>query len=116
MRKGLLVHVLTDPHTGGCTNGGITTRHHQFILTGDGVEGPFTPDESVPELRLVRRNIGRGEYLHAEPVEAPRDERTVGPMFGGNFITTSDSRFPNRYPIPVHDRWESPALNEALSR
>jgi len=27
-------------------------------------------------------------------------------MFGGNFIYTSDSRFPNKYPIAIHDRYE----------
>lgn len=29
-----------------------------------------------------------------------------GGMFGGNFISTSDSRFPTTAPIPVHDRFE----------
>lgn len=29
-----------------------------------------------------------------------------GGMFGGNYITTSDSRFPTTAPIPVHDRFE----------
>jgi hypothetical protein len=28
-------------------------------------------------------------------------------MFGGNFIHTSDSRFPSSAPIAVHDRVES---------
>ena len=28
-------------------------------------------------------------------------------MFGGNFIYTSDSRFPSRAPIQVHDRVEN---------
>ena len=27
-------------------------------------------------------------------------------MAGGNFIVSSDARFPGRYPIPVHDRTE----------
>jgi hypothetical protein len=60
---------------------------------------------------VTRDLAGIGEYLHAEPVDGERDARregkTVGPMFGGNFVYTSDSRFPNKYPIPVHDRWES---------
>ena len=53
-------------------------------------------------------------YVHAEPVDKP--EGKVGPMFGGNFIYTSDSRFPNDYPIPVHDRFETPEQAEILSR
>jgi hypothetical protein len=28
-------------------------------------------------------------------------------MFGGNFVYTSDSRFPSNSPIAVHDRVES---------
>jgi hypothetical protein len=32
----------------------------------------------------------------------------VGPMFGGNFLWTSDSRFRRLFdgPIPIHDRFE----------
>jgi hypothetical protein len=37
-------------------------------------------------------------------------------MFGGCFLWTSDGRFPSPHPIALHDRWESPELNEALSR
>ena len=41
----------------------------------------------------------------ARPVD---DEGNVkqGGMFGGNYIKTSDSRFPVTSPIPVHDRFE----------
>lgn len=33
-------------------------------------------------------------------------ELRQGGMFGGNYISTSDSRFPTTAPIPVHDRFE----------
>lgn len=102
--RGLLVHVLRDAG-GGSTNGGVSSTYDAFILVGPGVDGPFEPSDDCPALVLVRRNIS-GEYLHVEPPAAVGG--MVGPMFGGNFVYTSDSRFPGRYPIPVHDRYESP--------
>ena len=39
----------------------------------------------------------------------------VGYMFGGNFIHTSDSRIPNDYPIPIHDRQETQEQYNHLS-
>ena len=108
---GLLVFVLRSKTD--CTNGGISSKHDQFVLTGPGIEGPFIPDARAPELRLVRRDIG-GEYLSCEPVARPAGK--VGPMFGGNFIHTSDSRFPSKYPIPVHDRFDTQADYDSLTR
>jgi len=66
----------------------------------------FEADESKPAVRLVRRKFNFGdkeyEYIHAVPYDQP-DGRA---MFGGTFIFTSDSRFPSKYPIPLHDRFE----------
>jgi hypothetical protein len=45
-------------------------------------------------VRVVARPVG------------PDGKARTGGMFGGNFITTSDSRFPVTAPIPVHDRFE----------
>lgn len=106
--KGLLVFVLR-PAGGGSQNGGVTATHDQFILTWDrALAEPapvFEPDEQTPELRLQTR-CGR---LIAIPVGDPRlhDGTHRGPMFGGCYITSSDSRFPGEYPIPVHDRFEA---------
>lgn len=46
-------------------------------------------------------------YYHAEPIDQPSG--MVGPMFGGNFCYSSDSRFREicQYPIPIHDRFET---------
>ena len=100
IRTGLLVHVYRGRFSSGI--GGVSDRHQSFVLTEEGVEGPFRPTPEFPELRLVRRTIMRRKYLHAEPVIAE-----AGWSFGGNFVFTSDSRFPNDYPIPVHDRREN---------
>jgi len=103
-KKGLGVNVLRGMHDS--TNNGVTSRFNRFILLGSDVSGVFEPDRKTPALRLVRRTISGKPYLHAEPL-APVPQGMVGYMFGGNFIFTSDSRFPSSYPIPVHDRMDT---------
>jgi len=99
---------------GDCTNGGVTSRVNAVVLLGETEPVP-TRTAPVVYLRLVRRWAGTPrEYLHAEPIEQPKD--CVGPMMGGNFIYSSDSHFPSRYPIPVHDRFETPEQYEKLTR
>ncbi|HRW21306.1 MAG TPA: hypothetical protein P5509_04980 [Bacteroidales bacterium] len=102
---GLYVTVYKDADGSDCSANGITSCYSRLILVGEGVDGPFEVKKGEPYLKFVKRNMGRGEYLHAEPVNFGSGE--IGPMFGGNFIYTSDSRFPSDYPIPVHDRFES---------
>jgi hypothetical protein len=66
----------------------------------------FKPNESRPAVRLIRRKFRFGsdeyEYIHAVPYNQSDSEG----MFGGTFIYSSDSRFPSKYPIPLHDRVE----------
>ncbi len=98
--KGLICSVYTDRFID--VLGVIKTN--QVTLIGDGVEGPFEPSEDAPAVRLVRRTFGDYKYLHAEP-----SLRRNGAwyMASGKFIWTCDSRFPNDYPIALHDRVES---------
>ena len=84
------------------------------ILTGGNVPEISSPTKDTPELKLIKRYLFGSEYLSAEPVEPP-DPGTIGYMFGGTFIYTSDSRFPSKQPIPVHDRQESQAMYNQLS-
>lgn len=37
-------------------------------------------------------------------------------MFSGAFVYTSDSRFPNQFPIPVHDRSEVEETRDEVAR
>lgn len=112
--KTLPAYVYRDAKLGDCTNGGISERYDTLYLICD--EGySEKEDDSTELLRLVRRNFCGREYLHAEPT-TPTPEGCVGPMFGGNFIYTCDSRFPSPYPIPVHDRYETYEEYELLSR
>lgn len=105
-RKGLLVSVLRREGQ-DCTAKGITSQVSTIILySEDVVLGPCEIDEGEIYLELVTRNIN-GTYLHAKVMKDgnPMGEGTHV-MAGGNFIYSSDSRFPNRYPISVHDRFE----------
>ena len=63
--------------------------------------------DNIPdnELVLVERQLFGEEAWYAVPAGIYKSNKHS--MFGGNFIHTSDSRFPGRAPIPVHDRVES---------
>lgn len=106
-----------------CTNGGISSRHKTlYLLCEDQEKAQKEPwnwievDEDDERLvRIVRDTPCGRPYIHAEPVNDP-NKREIGYMFGGNFIYTSDSRFPEDYPIPLHDRSETYEDYEILSR
>jgi hypothetical protein len=105
--KGLRVYIYDTPAFSNSSNGGISSRVKAATLVefdGHPVEGPFSPGRDAPAIKIVKRMIGGG-YLHAEPLE--RGEG-AGPMMGGAFVYSSDSRFRElaAYPVPLHDRWE----------
>ena len=103
-RNGIICEVYRARGFEGCALGGISETADRVLLVGEGVEGPTTENEAtasgVPVVELDRRKIGGEIYLTARPVGMPHG------MMGGTFIETSDSRFPGRYPIPLHDRME----------
>ncbi len=91
-------------------------------------DGPFEPADHRPAVLIVPNKYG-------DPIAVPavlddaghwvpaRPEGTVGPMMGGCYIATSDSRFKRLSAmlglygaVPLHDRFETPAQYEALSR
>lgn len=122
--KGLTVNVFRWS-LGDCTNGGVTERVNSFILVDESIkEVPFEVQEGGLYLALVKRNIGGREYLHAEPrvnggvlcSHGTLASKLAGPMAGGNFIYSCDSRFPSPYPISVHDRFETWKEYESMSR
>lgn len=135
----LSVDIYRGPY-GDFTNGGVTSparAHNRCILLGESepVETavmmlPFRPPagggvteamlrdpqyrdrSAAPILRVVdlRKKLGPSYDLRiAVPIDKP--EGLVGPMFGGNFVYTSDSRFRELTrmdgPIHVHDRFET---------
>ena len=113
---------------GDCTNRGVTSP----AISKDRIVVVFDPEIQTGNykledckddprficLRIVRRWVGTpNEYLHCEPINDKGAGR-VGPMFGGNYVSTSDSRFKDlaRYPLPVHDRYETQEQYDLLSR
>lgn len=105
---GMPVSVLRIADRGGvdCTNGGVSGRVNQFVLVGPDIWPLFAATEERPALRIIRRFINGTEYVHAEPLATAEQQHY---MFGGNYVTSCDSRVQsiNRYPIPVHDRIEN---------
>lgn len=104
--QGLTIYVYRSP-LGDCTNGGISSKYRELILVGEGIEGPVSVDlDNPPEnlVKIVRRRLfGEAtEYLHIEPY----NNEGKWYMVGGNHAYTSDSRFPSRYALSIHDRCE----------
>lgn len=117
--KGLRAEIVKSPR-GDYSNGGVSSRFDEVTLVGPEFTGPFEPTESAPPLRLVKRVLGSGRVLfHFEPLAKPLG--AVGPMFGGAYVASSDSRFTEAVEgmygaVPLHDRFETPAQYESLSR
>jgi len=103
--QGLIISVYVDADGTDCTNGGISSFCDRLTLIGEGISGPFEPNEERPAVTIIKRRIGEREYFHL-----PCDENAIPLpgwwMFGGNYAKTSDSRFPHNYPLPIHDRKE----------
>lgn len=93
---------------GDCTNGGISSKHNNLILVGDGVPEIFEARELTPAIRLIKRKVCGKEFWIAAPLDAEFEGDNGGfpYMFGGNFLYSSDSRFPSDTPIKIFDRKE----------
>lgn len=121
--KTILVFSLRNS-LGDCTNNGLTAKNNTLILFSSD-----TTDEEIFDyckngkanmghcLRVVKRNSPYANY--AEVVfRNPQSEGTY--MAGGNYITTSDSRYSDiagvSYPLPVHDRFETWTAYNGLSK
>jgi hypothetical protein len=78
------------------------------------VEGPSFPTENETAAILSKNAFG-------DPILIPDNGRMtdIGPMFGGTYAATSDSRFGKATgvygAIPIHDRFETPEQYRMLS-
>ena len=99
-----------------CTNGGESSYVKGFCITD--IDGPFEPSKEYPAAKLIKEKSSFGAYLRLVP-ESKLDHG--GTMFGGNYASTSDSRFGDECrklmgedlgnvfglgPVPIHDRVE----------
>ena len=90
---------------GGATNG-ITAQKDDLMLVFDGLNSPFNVDalEDDDYLVLQTKSFRGKEYKYAVPKSILDSGKHS--MFGGNFVYSSDARFPSDAPIKVHDRVE----------
>lgn len=103
-----------------CANGGISDTYDQVTIVN--APGPFEPSDDAPAVELVPGNLPG--TVKAVPTDKP--EGAVGPMMGGSYIATSDSRFSELASsicgtkfygaVPLHDRYETREQYDALSR
>ncbi|MCY9865067.1 hypothetical protein OTK49_21345 [Vibrio coralliirubri] len=104
------VHVLENKSLGNSSNNGVSVTNFNNLFAQ--VEGGNLSLEDVQNrggiiLELVERKIGANNYKHFAPKTPELEGRWT--MFGGCFISASDSRFSKtygNYPLALHDRVE----------
>lgn len=115
---GLRISVYRDG-LGDCTNGGLSGQYKDICVVN--ADGPFEPDDQTPAFKLEENY---GGSIKLVPVDQP--EGVCGPMFGGNYGATSDSRFGEKIEeitgsrfygaVAIHDRFETWEQYDQLSR
>ena len=93
------LHVYTYRNElGDCTAGGESSYAKGFTVVN--AKEPFEPCDKYPKMRvLVKQKFGFGCSLKLVP-ESKIDNNMT--MFGGNYASTSDSRFGEK---PVEKSW-----------
>jgi hypothetical protein len=111
-----------------CTGGGWSSKHKTVTVVN--VDGPT--DEAAPTEAFALVPGPTGQPILVPAVKTGDDEYQgfkpewlVGPMFGGNYAGTSDSRFGEalkaqfgikaNVAVPIHDRFETAEQYAALS-
>ena len=87
---------------GDSTANGLTANNDRLDLYYNVTDYTDLPDDA---LVLIERNIGGRKANYAVPANIAKSK--THSMFGGNFVYTSDSQFPEDGPISVHDRVET---------
>jgi hypothetical protein len=109
---GMIVYVYRDADGSDCTAGGISSKFNKLTIIN--VDGPFDPTPDAPAVVLEN---GPLNSMRIVPVFKP--EGAVGPMFGGNYAASSDSRVRDAIgfygAVAIHDRFESPEMYNLLS-
>ena len=74
----------------------------------------------IPQVELVKRESWMLNIFVPTEDSRPTDAaERVGPMFGGTFVSCTDSRFSDAYgyrPIALHDRWDTQETYDRLTR
>lgn len=123
--KQIRVSVYRDADGHDCTNGGVTSRHISMTLfyqckREEALD--YCQQNGIDTdgcLWLEKRVLFGEQHDYARPLL--HESGKCGPMFGGNFVYTSDSRLADALgttcsaPVPVHDRYEAQEENYSLS-
>lgn len=123
INRGFFVSIYEDKTSGNCSNNGLSHQHKEAMIVSNIKElqiFDITPKSELtnPLIMIKTKNVGGEEYIYAEPLDSI-DKSNVGWMMGGTFIYSCDSRFKrhvSQYPIPLHDRQETPELYDRLNR
>lgn len=103
--KALPVCIYESKRIGNCSNNGISSRYKEILLLNP--RGFIDVDMDNPPENLcefVERNLFGEEANFIRPYKKAEG---AGWMDGGCIIDSSDSRFPSRHPVRLHDRDES---------
>lgn len=86
-------------------------------LTITNVEGPFEPTDDAPGARLQIGNLPGTLLVRPEDDAMEMFKNGIGPMMGGAYVATSDSRFTQKAEdllgvrfygaVALHDRFET---------
>lgn len=113
------------------SNGGLSSDHDEVTIVN--VSGPYEPTPERPAVLLVAGSrAGIAKVIPAVEHEngqggwaALSDPGSVGPMMGGCYVASPDSRFATAVEaivggrfygaVPLHDRFETPAEYAAYS-
>lgn len=133
--KGLILSVYRPASGADCTNGGVSGQYTDLIVVGYQKLGSkeirplpddcrvFTPEHQDQAVVLVESKYG----LRLVPlgiVDGGPPPNCVGPMMGGNYGGSSDSRWARLGKlfdagrldaVPIHDRVESHSQYKVLS-
>lgn len=109
--KGLIAEIYKGRYQ--AANGGLSERCDQVVIVGPGIAEIFEANPDRPAVRLVKGHTpGTARII---PVDQPAG--MCGPMSGGSFVASCDSRFreaveaivggPFYGAVPLHDRFEA---------
>lgn len=110
---GMIISVYRDADRVDCSANGLSRQFDRLCVVN--VPGPFEPGPDLPAFELVKSDVfGKHEYRSVKLV--PEGE-TRWTMFGGNYGSTSDSRWGKAIEdlidirfygaVPIHDRIET---------
>ena len=124
-KLGIIAYVCRQTRTGVFAGkcGGISDEVDEIVIVGPGIDGIFEATPTRPAFELVQHVSG---CVSLRPVDGPKSKhQVIGPMFGGNFATASDSRITSAVEkllgrrfygaIAIHDRYETQAQYNLLS-